>query len=406
MSALKQVFPRVYFRYDQDRYAQDLEQFAAWLLANGYRNKTARTHLFRAQQALRAVGGPPGAALQADVLRRTFQRLRQRRWRKCTTHSTFAGYLRSVGRLADFPAPIPTRTEALLEDFLERLGRRRGLATSTICNYRIWVSDFLRRSLRRGSSIEGLSSRSVERYIQTRAPQLARVTFLTAIKCIQAFLRFCHERVALAERLDLIDLPRRFGAERPPRAMPWADIEQLLASIDRTRRSGARDYMILHLMAYYGLRTGEIVDLSVDSTNWRDRTLSVWRAKTRSTTVLPLHDQTLKVLKEYLEQGRPRTSLSFLFLRGQAPLGPMTKYSVSAMFYFQLRRSCVPVSGYTAYSLRHAFAMRLFQRGVGMKAIGDLMGHRNLVSTGIYLRLQADVLREVALAVHHQEGVA
>ena len=37
MSALKQVFPRVYFRYDQDRYAQDLEQFAAWLLANGYR---------------------------------------------------------------------------------------------------------------------------------------------------------------------------------------------------------------------------------------------------------------------------------------------------------------------------------------------------------------------------------
>ena len=216
MSALKQVFPRVYFRYDQDRYAQDLEQFAAWLLANGYRNKTARTHLFRAQQALRAVGGPPGAALQADVLRRTFQRLRQRRWRKCTTHSTFAGYLRSVGRLADFPAPIPTRTEALLEDFLERLGRRRGLATSTICNYRIWVSDFLRRSLRRGSSIEGLSSRSVERYIQTRAPQLARVTFLTAIKCIQAFLRFCHERVALAERLDLIDLPRRFGAERPP----------------------------------------------------------------------------------------------------------------------------------------------------------------------------------------------
>jgi site-specific recombinase XerD len=34
-----------------------------------------------------------------------------------------------------------------------------------------------------------------------------------------------------------------------------------------------------------------------------------------------------------------------------------------------------------------------------MKAIGDLMGHRSLVSTSIYLRLQVDALREVALTV-------
>ena len=33
MSALTQVFVRVHFRYDRDRYAEDLEQFAAWLLA-------------------------------------------------------------------------------------------------------------------------------------------------------------------------------------------------------------------------------------------------------------------------------------------------------------------------------------------------------------------------------------
>ena len=43
--------------------------------------------------------------------------------------------------------------------------------------------------------------------------------------------------------------------------------------------------------------------------------------------------------------------------------------------------------------------MRLFARGVGMKAIGDLMGHNSLASTSVYLRLQTDVLREVALPV-------
>ena len=53
----------------------------------------------------------------------------------------------------------------------------------------------------------------------------------------------------------------------------------------------------------------------------------------------------------------------------------------------------------SAYALRHSFAMRLFGRGIGIKTIGDLMGHHSLVSTAVYLRLQSDMLREVALPV-------
>ena len=34
MSALKEVFSRVHFRYDNDPNAKDLEQFAAWLCAH------------------------------------------------------------------------------------------------------------------------------------------------------------------------------------------------------------------------------------------------------------------------------------------------------------------------------------------------------------------------------------
>ncbi|MET4262491.1 site-specific recombinase XerD [Bradyrhizobium sp. S3.12.5] len=43
--------------------------------------------------------------------------------------------------------------------------------------------------------------------------------------------------------------------------------------------------------------------------------------------------------------------------------------------------------------------MRLLDRGVGVKVIGDLMGHRTLESTCVSLWLQTRVLREVALAL-------
>ena len=43
--------------------------------------------------------------------------------------------------------------------------------------------------------------------------------------------------------------------------------------------------------------------------------------------------------------------------------------------------------------------MRLLQRGVGVKAIGDLLGHRSLEATCVYLRLDMSALRSVALPV-------
>ena len=43
--------------------------------------------------------------------------------------------------------------------------------------------------------------------------------------------------------------------------------------------------------------------------------------------------------------------------------------------------------------------MRLLGAGVGMKLIGDLLGHRSLASTGVYLRIQLDMLRGAALEV-------
>ncbi len=399
MSALKQVFVRAHFRYDQDRYVGDLEPFAAWLLEAGYPNKTCRTHLYRVQQVLHAIGRPSGTMLDEEVLQRTFIRLARRKWRHCHTRPVYVGYLRSVRRLIEPPPSPPDPVAVLLTEFCDRLIRRRGLSASTIAGYRHWIGDFLRFSLSPSHLVDDLTRASVESYTQSRAPTLAARTFRCAIKCIFAFLKDCHERGRLPERIDDIDLPRGFRPEQPPRAMPWHYVEQLLASIDRQTRTGPRDYAILHLMSHYGIRTGEIALLRLESINWTARTLTVWQPKTRSTLVLPLHEQTLRILTDYLAKSRPQTTLPWLFLRGAAPLAAMTKYSVSFVFKTRARRSGLPIAHHSSYSLRHGFAQKLFLKGVGMKAIGDLMGHRNLVSTSVYLRLQSAMLRGVALPV-------
>jgi integrase len=152
-------------------------------------------------------------------------------------------------------------------------------------------------------------------------------------------------------------------------------------------------------MAYYGLRPSEVASLRVTSIEWDARTLKVEQRKTRSTLVLPLADQTLRLLRRYLIAGRPHSDLVELFLRVRSPIKAMLHYGIIDVFSYRAEKSGLPLKRASSYSLRHAFAMRLLRRGVGIKVIGDLLGHRSLEATCAYLRVDADMLRTVALPV-------
>jgi site-specific recombinase XerD len=178
-------------------------------------------------------------------------------------------------------------------------------------------------------------------------------------------------------------------------------VQALLASINRAGKSGWRDYCILHLIAHYGLRPSEVVSLRLDSIDWERQTLRVTQHKTRSALTLPLAPATIGVLSQYLAAERDRQGRTHpeLFLRARCPNGPLLRTAIGDIFEKRLRQAKIGLNSHDAYSLRHAFAMHLLARGVGVKVIGDLLGHRRLDTTCTYLRLDIEALRGVALAV-------
>ena len=249
--------------------------------------------------------------------------------------------------------------------------------------------------LPKGRPLTHLTAKGIEEHIEQRARTLSRHTLLASIGCLRVFLLYCHERQLIPARLDFIDKPIGFRGELPPRALDWPVIQRLLSSIDRTDRSGWRDFMMLHLMAHYGLRPGEVSHLTLESIDWTARTLLVHQQKTHSW----LKEQSIGLLRRYLKVGRHQSRRRELFLATATPYAPLSKSSVSQLFKNRVRRSGLPIQHDFPYVLRHSFAMRLFNRKVGIKMIGDLMADQNIVSTAVYLRLQTDVLREVALPV-------
>jgi integrase len=254
--------------------------------------------------------------------------------------------------------------------------------------------------------LQGLSRDDVERLILKRSQRVSRHSLQHEVAQLRAFLRYAHDTGLVRERLDGFDTPRTYRDELPPRALPWPIVLRLLRSIDRTSRVGWRDLCVLHLVAYYGLRPGEVVALRLDSIDWERELLHVFQSKTRSPLTLPLAERTLRLLRDYVKRGRAgaASDTPMLFLRARCPWVPLERTAVSDIFRKRMREAGLPDCAKHVYRLRHTFAMRLLARGVGMKAIGDVLGHHSFYGTSAYLRLDVAMLRGVALSVPSRAG--
>lgn len=398
---LRDVIPRSYRCYQQSPWAKELEEFGGWLHATGYSRDSLRGHLCRLKQALeRMEGGGPGATFTVLQLSRAFRSSGASRQAALYrgTERAYQRFLAASGRLT--VAVTWDRFAALRLRYRQYLGALRGFVAPTIQQHDATVRDFLFRVLEPHEALADLTSADVERYLRLKSAAVTRQTLQHTVARLRAFLRYTYEHGEVETRLDMmIDTPRAYRGELPPRALDWRLVHELLDSVDRSSRAGWRDYAILHLMAHYGVRPSELVTLRLDSIDWGGRVLHVEQRKTRSPLVLPLAAETLRVLGCYLDGGRPNTSHPELFLRARSPAGALKPTAVTNLFEKRARLSGLPLEGFSAYSLRQAFAMRLLRRGVGVKAIGDLLGHRSLESTCRYLRLDVDMLREVALPV-------
>lgn len=392
---LEQLFSRSLRRYTSSPHAADLDAFATMVAATGRNKRRTERHTRRLLWVLESAELPANAAIACDALRAAFAAWPHRGY--VGTFRLFCHYLHERGRLAA-AGPCQPRF-ALKEQHLRRLVELCGIAPATL-TYDNWaLTDFLSRVLEPDQAPSALTRQSLDEFFRQRWPQLARRTFRHTVQVVRRYLRYTFDIGALSEPLHEFALPQAFRFEQPPRALSPGHVHDLLASIDRSTRIGRRDHATLHLMAGYGLRPGEVAALKHSSIDWRANTLRVEQSKTRSVLLMPLSADTIDVLRRHVERRANVSGDATLFGLAHPPFGPMSPCAVSMRFKLHARRSGLPIANASAYSLRHSFAMKLLGAGVGMKLIGDLMGHSSLASTSSYLRIQTDMLRDVALEV-------
>jgi integrase/recombinase XerD len=382
-----------------------VDEFSDWAQSCGYEFKSFSAQFgnirfladFFYQRGLRSF-----RELTSDDFDAAWTKLRkQNRGRGCTVRQV-QRFLHQVHGLAQKASEPATRLETELKRYSEYLKRVRGFGEHTIASHTSCLRSFLKfiGYKRTTSALSNLTTERIESFVSGQAKICNRFSLQHVVGYLRGFLRFQYAEGKLRRPLHTeIDTPRIYRLEQLPRALPWHEVQALLRSIDRSHPPGLRDYTMLFLMAACGLRSSEVVALTLDDIDWRAGVLRIPQRKTRRDLILPLTDEVGNVLQRYLKRGRRPSQKRELFFRMRAPFGALDSTSIHDILNHRIRCSGLNIPAQGTYCLRHAFAVRLLRQGVSLKNIGDTLGHRDPESTAAYLRLAVDELRDVGLPV-------
>ncbi len=298
------------------------------------------------------------------------------------------------------PKPATIKCEGkfdhILNEYTKYLKHERGLSTATVKNYLPTIHCFLSKRFQRSRILlKNLIPADINKFIfeQTKVYTLRRVqTITTALRSFFIYLRF-HGDIKVDLAASVPTVADRSQVELP-KYLPTEDVNKLLHSCDQTRPVGIRDYALLILLARLGLRTREILKMTLDDINWETGIITVY-GKGGYQEQLPIPKDVGQAIVTYLKKVRPKCDTRGLFVSTKGPIKELTRPSICAI----VRRACQRVGlsppHQGAHLLRHSLATRMLREGAAMTEIAEILRHRSPNTTKIYAKVDLKSLREI-----------
>lgn len=295
----------------------------------------------------------------------------------------------------------PTHPNAeVLHEYSQWLRDYRGLPDDSINKNHIhYVNIFLTSQDPCGSSLSALSPDSVEHFFLGYCLDHGQASRKKMQSALRIFLSFCWAEGHVKRNLSVtVPTWRTYGLATLPRYIEDESLQRILARVDRTTRTGRRDYAILQLLYTYGMRSKQIRYLRLSDINWRRSEIFLRGLKNGKDVLLPLIPSVGDSLLDYLRHARPSASCPEIFLTAVPPYRPLGCASSVYNITKQHARAAGIVSPLVGPHLfRHALATRMLAGKHSLKEIADVLGHRRLQTTFIYTKVDFQNLSQVPL---------
>lgn len=163
-----------------------------------------------------------------------------------------------------------------------------------------------------------------------------------------------------------------------------------------------RNTAILTLLIYTGLRGCDISILKLGSIDWQYEIIQICQQKTEEPLELPLSAIVGNAIFDYLQNERPESKDTHLFLTEKKPYSPLKSGSIGSivckiMKHTGIRQNKGDRKG--THIFRHNLASSLLENGISRPVISQTLGHIASGSLEPYLHTDFSHLKELAISI-------
>lgn len=220
------------------------------------------------------------------------------------------------------------------------------------------------------------------------------------LAAIHAFARYVQSESPenLLGMQRVLAIPSRRVARKPMAYLEAADLGAVLAQPDVDTASGRRDAVLLNVLYNTGARCQELIDLRSKDVRLDTPAQVRLTGKGRKTRIVPLTDNTVTLLRGYMEAHgllMPEAAERPVF--GGRHGRPMSRSGVRYLLAKHVRSASgdgtsIPTK-VGPHTLRHSKAMHMLEGGVPVVVIRDILGHVDVKTTEVYARANLEMKR-------------
>ena len=260
----------------------------------------------------------------------------------------------------------------------------RGLSDHTMksyCTYLRTYLEYIETTLHKyPSQVTWKEMRDYVRWLEVER-KLSDRTINSAISQLRFFTMY-----VLHKPWDPTQLPMRKYDVFLPFVPTQEEVEQFISSIPDLKPKA-----MVALMYSSGLRIGELCRLRYEDISRKTMRIHITHGKNRSDRYAVLSERALTILTEYwYAYDRPT---GWLFPKQTIPDKPIDTFYLSRHIHAHEQHLGWP-KRLTCHSFRHAYGTHLYENGADLLTIKELLGHKSLNSTTIYIHLAAPDLRK------------
>lgn len=226
---------------------------------------------------------------------------------------------------------------------------------------------------------------------------------MQAVKFLFAFL--VREKNYLFDPTSHIRLHDPAKRKRVREVMTQKEMIRILNAPNPESTLGLRDKAMLELYYSSGMRNTESRLLTVNDIDLESRTIRIRYPKGRGgDEVVPIGKVAAHYLEEYIKHARPKLLKNdleeTLFLNYQ---GKPLSIAFPPRAVQKYARIAKIVRKTDAHTLRHTCGTHLHENGADIRAIQELLRHKSLDTTQIYVEVKTPQLRKVLEKTHPRE---